>query len=170
MGLALIVLIAAPLIAGLLSLGARTRLAMEWLQCAHAAVLLAAMSVVVMNVAEGSVIAVGILLRADALSAFMDLMLAFVGATGLLYALGYMGEEVTRGHVLHRHYKRFFCLFNLYLFAMLLPFYSQDLGSWRYLGASFAALAFIVFLFWHLNLHYMNLLFAALGFWRGGGQ
>jgi hypothetical protein len=52
----------------------------------------------------------------------------------------------------------------VYLFAMLLPFYSEDLGNWRYLGASFAALAFIVFLFWHLNLHYMNLLFAALGY------
>jgi hypothetical protein len=52
----------------------------------------------------------------------------------------------------------------VYLFAMLLPFYSEDLGTWRYLGASFAALAFIVFLFWHLNLHYMNLFFAALGF------
>jgi hypothetical protein len=52
----------------------------------------------------------------------------------------------------------------VYLFAMLLPFYSENLGSWRYLGASFAALAFIVFLFWHLNLHYMNLLFAALGY------
>ena len=52
----------------------------------------------------------------------------------------------------------------VYLFAMLLPFYSEDLGSWRYLAASLAALAFIVFLFWHLNLHYMNLLFAALGY------
>jgi hypothetical protein len=52
----------------------------------------------------------------------------------------------------------------VYLFAMLLPFYSEDLGSWRYLGASLAALAFIVFLFWHLNLHYMNLLFAVRGY------
>lgn len=52
----------------------------------------------------------------------------------------------------------------VYLFAMLLPFYSEDLGSWRFVGASFAALAFIVFLFWHLNLHYMNLIFAALGY------
>jgi hypothetical protein len=52
----------------------------------------------------------------------------------------------------------------VYLFAMLLPFYSEDLGSWRDLGATVAALAFIVFLFWHLNLHYMNLLFAALGY------
>lgn len=52
----------------------------------------------------------------------------------------------------------------VYLFAMLLPFYSEDLGSLRYFGASLAALAFIVFLFWHLNLHYMNLLFAMLGY------
>ena len=52
----------------------------------------------------------------------------------------------------------------VYLFAMLLPFYSEDLGSWRDLGATVAALAFIVFLFWHLNLHYMNLFFAALGY------
>lgn len=51
----------------------------------------------------------------------------------------------------------------VYLFAMLLPFYSEDLGTWRDLGATLAALAFIVFLFWHLNLHYMNLVFAARG-------
>ena len=50
-----------------------------------------------------------------------------------------------------------------YLFAMLLPFYSEDISSWRDFGATLAALAFIVFLFWHLNLHYMNLLFALRG-------
>jgi len=52
----------------------------------------------------------------------------------------------------------------VYLFAMLLPFYSEDLGSWRHVSSVVAALAFIVFLFWHLNLHYMNLQFAMLGF------
>ena len=52
----------------------------------------------------------------------------------------------------------------VYLFAMLLPFYAADLGTWRDLAAALAALSFIVFLFWHLNLHYMNLLFAALGY------
>lgn len=51
----------------------------------------------------------------------------------------------------------------VYLFAMLLPFYSEDIGTWRDFGATLAALAFIVFLFWHLNLHYMNLLFAFRG-------
>ncbi len=52
----------------------------------------------------------------------------------------------------------------VYLFAMLLPFYSADLSAWRDLAAVLVALCFIVFLFWHLNLHYMNILFAAFGF------
>jgi hypothetical protein len=52
----------------------------------------------------------------------------------------------------------------VYLFAILLPFYSEDIGTWRELEATLAALAFIAFLFWHLNLHYMNLLFAVFGY------
>jgi hypothetical protein len=52
----------------------------------------------------------------------------------------------------------------VYLFAMLLPFYADNLSTCRTLAAALAALGFIVFLFWHLNLHYMNLLFAALGY------
>ncbi len=52
----------------------------------------------------------------------------------------------------------------VYLFAMLLPFYAADLDTCRDLSAALAALGFIVFLFWHLNLHYMNLLFAVLGY------
>lgn len=52
----------------------------------------------------------------------------------------------------------------VYLFAILLPFYSEDLSSWRHFASSLAALGFIVFLFWHLNLHYMNLAFAVRGY------
>jgi hypothetical protein len=52
----------------------------------------------------------------------------------------------------------------VYLFALLLPFYSEDIGAWRDFSATLGALGFIVFLFWHLNLHYMNLLFALMGF------
>ena len=52
----------------------------------------------------------------------------------------------------------------VYLFAMLLPFYSVELGTWRYVATSLAALSFIVFLFWYLNLHYVNFLFALFGY------
>lgn len=52
----------------------------------------------------------------------------------------------------------------VYLFAILLPFYSEDLDTWRQFLSSLAALGFIIFLFWHLNLHYMNLAFAVRGY------
>jgi len=52
----------------------------------------------------------------------------------------------------------------VYLFAMLLPFYSIDTNNWRDFAALVAALAFVVFLFWHLNLHYMNIIFAIGGY------
>jgi hypothetical protein len=52
----------------------------------------------------------------------------------------------------------------VYLFAMLMPLYPIDTGTWRDLAALLSALAFIVFLFWHLNLHYMNLIFAIRGY------
>lgn len=48
----------------------------------------------------------------------------------------------------------------VYLFAMLLPFYEAAISTWRDFTAVLAALGFIVFLFFYLNLHYMNLLFA----------
>ncbi len=52
----------------------------------------------------------------------------------------------------------------VYLFSMLLPFYPIDTGTWRDLAALVAALAFVIFLFWHLNLHYMNIAFAVRGY------
>jgi hypothetical protein len=52
----------------------------------------------------------------------------------------------------------------VYLFAMLLPFYPIDTGTFRDLAALVTALAFVVFLFWHLNLHYMNIMFAIRGY------
>lgn len=52
----------------------------------------------------------------------------------------------------------------IYLFAMLLPFYATELNTWREFAAALVAIGFIVFLFWHLNLHYLNIVFAALGY------
>jgi len=52
----------------------------------------------------------------------------------------------------------------VYLFAMLLPLYSANMESLRELVGTVVAVVFVVFLFWHLNLHYMNLVFAVLGY------
>ncbi len=47
---------------------------------------------------------------------------------------------------------------------MLLPLYTANLANERELFAVAAAFVFIVFLFWHMNLHYMNIVFAVLGY------
>ena len=52
----------------------------------------------------------------------------------------------------------------VYLFAILLPFYSADTNSWRDVAALLLAVGFIVFMFWLLNLHYMNVVFAIRGY------
>lgn len=52
----------------------------------------------------------------------------------------------------------------VYLFAMLLPFYTVTLNDNREFAATAVALLFILFLFWHLNMHYMNIIFALKGY------
>ena len=52
----------------------------------------------------------------------------------------------------------------VYLFALLLPFYTVNLQNGREFAATVLALVFILFLFWHMNMHYMNILFAIRGY------
>lgn len=52
----------------------------------------------------------------------------------------------------------------IYLFAIMLPLYTANLQVEREIFATILALIFIIFLFWHLNMHYMNLVFALLGY------
>lgn len=51
----------------------------------------------------------------------------------------------------------------VYIFTIMLPLFGIEPDSWRDLAATGALLVLIVFIFWHLNLHYMNVLFAMMG-------
>ena len=51
-----------------------------------------------------------------------------------------------------------------YLFAMLIPLFEVNLGGIRDVIAVAFAFIFVMFLFWHMRLHYMNLIFAGLGY------
>jgi hypothetical protein len=52
----------------------------------------------------------------------------------------------------------------VYLFAMLIPLFQSNVADPRDSSATIVALLLVVFLFWHLNLHYMNVLFAMFGY------
>jgi len=71
-------------------------------------------------------------LYADALSALILLVIAFVSFTTALYSIGYLREDmreqdVTRGEGL-RHLRRYYVLFNLFVFSMLVVPVSNSLG------------------------------------------
>jgi hydrogenase-4 component F len=82
--------------------------------------MLASAALVSERVITAGQVSVGSLLQADALSAWLDLIIGVVGSTGTLYAVGYVGEQLDRAHLSLRRYRQFFCLFDLYLGAMLL--------------------------------------------------
>lgn len=52
----------------------------------------------------------------------------------------------------------------VYLFAMLIPLFGVDLGGTRDTIAVLVAFGFILFIFFHMNLHYINILFALFGY------
>lgn len=116
----LLLLIAAPVIAGAGSLLFRDRRSVEALQCGLAVTLLAATVLLVERVITDGHASVAFLLQTDVLSAWLDLVIGIVGATGTIYAVGYLGEHVDRGRLSIRRLRQFFCLFDLYLAAMLI--------------------------------------------------
>jgi hydrogenase-4 component F len=115
----LLILIAAPILAGLGSLMVRDRRMVEGLQIGQAILILGATLGVVRSVISAGEANVGLLLHADALSAWLDLLMGIVAASGTLYAVGYMSEQLDRGHLTLRRVRRFFCIFDGYLAAML---------------------------------------------------
>lgn len=52
----------------------------------------------------------------------------------------------------------------VYLFAMLLPLYDANMGTLRDTVALLSALVLVGFVFWHLDLNYLNIIFAVLGY------
>jgi hydrogenase-4 component F len=125
----LVLLIVAPLMAGLGSLLSQRRRTIELLQCLQAGVMPVAALLVAGRIITDGTVSAGAFVQADALSAWLDLIIGVVGSTGTLYAVGYMGEELDRGHLSMRRYGTFFCLFDLYLAAMLLAVNLENIAS-----------------------------------------
>ncbi len=141
----LVLLIAAPLLAGLGSLLVSDRRVVEALQYGQAVILLAAGAHVVAGVGTGEPATVGLLLYTDALSAWLDLVLAVVGATGTLFAVGYLDEQFDRGILSVRRFRQFFSLFDLFLAAMLIAVNVADVAlMWIAIEGSTLAAALLI--------------------------
>lgn len=88
----------------------------------------------------------GDLLRVDALSALMVVIISFLSAIAALYAVGYMRAEYDDLHVSRA--RLFFALFHLFVFTMLVAVTSDNLGvMWVAIEGTTLATVFLV------NLH-----------------
>jgi len=111
----------------------------------QAGALLASAGLVVERVVTDGHVSVGAFLQADALSAWLDVIIGVVGGTGTLYAVGYVGEETDRGHLSLRRYRQFFSLFDLYLAAMLTAVNQQNIAiMWIAIEASTLCAALLI--------------------------
>ena len=119
MSWSLLLLIAAPILAGLGSLLVPSRRMIERLQVGQAILLLGATLGVIRSVVGTGEANVGALLHTDALSAWLDLLMGIVAASGTLYAVGYIGEQLDRAHLTMPAARKFFFIFDGYLAAML---------------------------------------------------
>src|SRR6266487_4640292 len=129
----LTILLLLPLLGGGLCLIAPAR---PWLEATT--ILSAAAVLVLTGIATQQVMLSGHIsglanwLYADALSNITVLVIAIVSFTTALYSIGYLREDmraqdVTRGEGL-RHLKRYYVLFNLFVFSMLVVPISNSLG------------------------------------------
>ena len=129
----LIALVLIPLLAALLCLLLPHRL---WIEAVTVggAVLTLGLGVAITSqvMAAGHVEGLGTWLYADALSALSVLIVAFVGATAALYSVGYLRENMKEQSAVYgdgqRESQRYYVLFNLFLFAMIVVPVSNSLG------------------------------------------
>ncbi len=126
-------LILVPLVAALLCLLLPQR---PWLEAVTAGAALVtlglALALTARVTAVGHVSEVGSWLYADALSTLSVLIIAFVGVTAALYSIGYMRENMKELPVDvgsgQWELRRYYLLFNLFIFAMLVVPVSNSLG------------------------------------------
>src|SRR5438552_5508885 len=128
----LILLLLLPLATGLLCLGIRSR---RWLELANlaafAGVALLAVWLGRQVLAHGPVSAWNGFLYADALSALVVGLVAFVALTSAVYAVGYFRQDRRSGRATSRQVRRYYRLTPLFVFAMVLVALANNLGVMR---------------------------------------
>ncbi len=129
----LLTILLIPLLASAICLIAPGRLWLEVVSILSAAAVLVLAGIATQQVTlSGRIAELADWLYADALSIITLLVIAIVSFTTALYSVGYLREDmreqdVTRGEGL-RHVKRYYVLFNLFVFSMLVVPLSNSLG------------------------------------------
>jgi hydrogenase-4 component F len=132
MSVVLVLLLAVPLVVALLCLATRSRAAWEGLNLLAFVVIAGLAAWLGFAVAgqgdRGPVTALGGFLRADALSAVVIGLTAFVGLACAIYAIGYFRRDLQEGRITEVQLRHYYVLTPLFVFAMLLAPMADNLG------------------------------------------
>ena len=129
MSAVLILLLAVPILAALACLAAPTRAWWERMNLLAFAIIAGLAARLAVAVADrGQVTALGGFLRADALSALVIGLTAFVGLVCAIYAIGYFRQDQQAGRVTEAQLRRYYVLTPLFVSAMLLAPMADNLG------------------------------------------
>src|ERR1035437_2063883 len=128
----LTLLLLVPLLAGLLCFATRSRIWWERLNLLAFAVVAGLAVVLGLDIAalgeRGAVTALHGSLRADALSAVVIGLTAFVALACAIYAVGYFRRDLSAGRITERQLRHYYVLTPLFVCAMLLAPMADNLG------------------------------------------
>ncbi len=138
-----------PLLAGLLCWLVKPRWVLEMLNVAtFSAALALGIALAARVLAGGPVTEWRAFLRADALSAFMVLLIGLVSLASSLYAIGYLRRDLAAKRLTENRVREFYVLTPLFVFAMLLVVLANNLGiMWVALEGTALASVFLVALY-----------------------
>jgi hydrogenase-4 component F len=139
-------LLITPLIAGFVSLGLRHIKLLHGINLATMLLLSGAEAAVMLHVLrEGEIQAFRNLILIDALSAFILLIITVIGLVSSLYAWSYFEHYRTQGDVTPTRMSRYFFLFHMFMFAMILATLANNLGIlWVAVEATTLATTFLI--------------------------
>jgi hydrogenase-4 component F len=135
-----------PLVAGVIVAAAGWRTLTAWAgPLAAATVTGAGVALAVGILDDGPVTALDHLMRADALSAFMVIVIGVVALIATSYGVGYIGAELDDGHTTAGGARTYGLLVEVFIAAMLTAVLADNLGvMWVALEATTIATAFLV--------------------------
>ena len=144
--MALLVLIAAPLLAALASLAVRKRIALlELIAAVTAPIELAAVAMIVTGVCRNGQSDFGSYMSADALGSVVLITVGLVGLTAAFYSIGYLREEVRKEIIGFSRVRQYFVLFHLFLLAMFFAVITvSPIMMWIAIEATTLSTAFLI--------------------------
>ncbi|MBI5777796.1 MAG: hypothetical protein HY444_10470 [Nitrospirae bacterium] len=138
-----------PLLAAFLSLATRHARLLHGLNLATMTGLVVSEIALIRQVlAHGPLTALWGLVYIDALSAFILLIITFIGLSCSLYTWAYLDDYVARGVIAPKRLSRFFFLFHAFLFSMIAATMANNLGVlWVAIEGTTLATTFLIAFF-----------------------